>query len=76
MSKEIKETKENKDMVYVKLPRVGVEQEDVFVSVNNRTYIVKRGEKVAVPKSVAEVLAHQEKMLETIMNFQKRNAKG
>ena len=70
------QTKENKDMVYVKLPRVGLEQEDVFVSVNNRTYIIKRGEKVAVPKSVAEVLEHQERMLETILNFQKRNAKA
>lgn len=69
-------TKDTKDTVFVKLPRVGVEQEDVFVSVNNRTYIIKRGEKVAVPKSVAQVLAHQEKMLETILNFQKRNAKG
>ena len=69
-------TKDTKDTVYVKLPRVGVEQEDVFVSVNNRTYIIKRGEKVAVPKSVAQVLAHQETVLETILNFQKRNAKG
>ena len=69
-------TKDTKDTVYVKLPRVGVEQEDVFVSVNNRTYIVKRGEKVAVPAAVAEVLAHQETMLETILNFQKRNAKA
>ncbi len=67
---------QTKDTVYVKLPRVGVEQEDVFVSVNNRTYIIKRGEQVAVPKSVAQVLAHQEKMLETILNFQKRNAKA
>ncbi len=62
--------------VFVKLPRTGLEQEDVFVSVNNHTYIIRRGEKVAVPAAVAEVLTHQEEMLETILQFQSRKAKG
>ncbi len=65
-----------KDTVFVKLPRIGLEQEDVFVSVNNRTYIVKRGEKVEVPAFVAEVLQHQEEMLETILRFQAKKAKN
>ncbi|MGM9601795.1 MAG: hypothetical protein ACI3W5_09505 [Faecousia sp.] len=65
-----------KDTVFVKLPRVGLEQEDVFVSVNNRTYIVRRGEKVEVPGFVAEVLSHQEEMLETIQRFQAKKAKA
>ncbi len=65
-----------KDTVFVKLPRVGLEQEDVFVSVNNRTYIVKRGEKVEVPAFVAEVLRHQEEMLETILRFQAKKARS
>lgn len=65
-----------KETVFVKLPRVGLEQEDVFVSVNNRTYIVKRGEKVEVPGFVAEVLSHQEEMLETIQRFQAKKAKN
>lgn len=65
-----------KDTVFVKLPRVGLEQEDVFVSVNNRTYIIKRGEKVEVPGFVAEVLSHQEEMLETILRFQEKKAKA
>ncbi len=65
-----------KDTVLVKLPRIGLEQEDVFVSVNNRTYIVKRGEKVEVPAFVAEVLRHQEEMLETILRFQAKKAKA
>ena len=56
--------------VTVKLPRTRSDQEDVFVSVNNRTYIVKRGVAVAVPAAVAEVLQHQEEMLELIMRFQ------
>lgn len=65
-----------KDTVFVKLPRLGAEQEDVFVSVNNRSYIIKRGEKVEVPAFVAEVLAHQEEMLETILQFQAKKARG
>ncbi len=65
-----------KDTVFVKLPRMGLEQEDVFVSVNNRTYIVKRGEKVEVPAAVAEVLRHQEEMLETILRFQAKKARN
>ena len=54
----------------IKLPRTRSEQEDVFVSVNNRTFLIKRGEEVEVPACVAEVLAHQEKMLEKIMLFE------
>ncbi len=65
-----------KDAVFVKLPRLSLEQEDVFVSVNNRTYIVRRGEKVEVPLAVAEVLRHQEEMLETILHFQAKKAKN
>lgn len=56
--------------VKIKLPRTRSEQEDVFVSVNNRTFLIKRGEEVEVPACVAEVLAHQEKMLEKIMLFE------
>ena len=57
-------------MVKVKIPRTKADQEDVFVSVNNYTCIVKRGEYVEVPDFVAEVLEHQEQMLEKIMAFE------
>ena len=56
--------------VKIKIPRTKADQEDVFVSVNNYTCIVKRGEYVEVPDFVAEVLEHQEEMLEKIMNFE------
>ena len=56
--------------VKIRIPRTRSDQEDVFVSVNNRTYIVKRGVEVEVPDFVAEVLRHQEEMLETIMQFE------
>ena len=33
---------------------------DVFVSVNGRNYLIRRGEEVEVPAEVAEVLDHSE----------------
>ena len=56
-------------MVKVRIPRTKADQEDVFVSVNLRTYIIKRGVEVEVPEFVAEVLRHQEEMLEEIILF-------
>ena len=56
-------------MVKVRIPRTKKDEEDVFVSVNLRTYIIKRGVEVEVPEFVAEVLRHQEEMLEEIMLF-------
>ena len=56
--------------VTVRIPRVNPRQEDVFVSVNLRTWLIKRGVEVEVPECVAEVLRHQEEMLEEIMLFE------
>lgn len=57
-------------MVKVRIPRTSKNQEDVFVSVNLKTYLIKRGVEVEVPESVAEVLRHQEEALEAIMQFE------
>lgn len=57
-------------MVKVRIPRTKKDEEDVFVSVNNYTCIIKRGVEVEVPEFVAEVLRHQEEMLEEIMLFE------
>lgn len=59
-----------KKMVKIKLPKIKGDQEDVFVSVNNYTCIIKRGVEVEVPDFVKEVLDNQEKMLEEIMLFE------
>lgn len=63
-------------MVKVRIPRTKVDQEDVFVSVNLRTYMIKRGAEVEVPDFVAEVLRHQEEMLEEIMVFEAKNQRN
>lgn len=66
---------EEKKMVKVRIPRTRPDEEDVFVSVNMETFIVKRGVEVEVPDYVAEVLRHQEEMLEARMVFNQKNSK-
>jgi hypothetical protein len=63
-----------KKMVKIKIPRTRADEEDVFVSVNMETLLIKRGVEVEVPDYVAEVLQHQEEMLENIMIFNEAKA--
>ena len=68
-------TDTTKKMVKIRIPRTKADQEDVFVSVNMETFLIKRGVEVEVPDYVAEVLRHQEEMLENIMLFNDEKAK-
>ena len=70
------ETATKHKMVKIRIPRTKSDQEDVFVSVNNYTCIIKRGVEVEVPYFVAEVLRHKEEQLERIMLFEEANKKG
>lgn len=65
-----KNVAEGEKTVKIKLPRERRDQEDVFVGVNERTWLIKRGVEVEVPCCVAEVLINREHMLESIMAFQ------
>lgn len=47
---------EKEKMVRIKLPILPNDEGDQFVSVNDRTWQIKRGEWVDVPECVAEVL--------------------
>ena len=67
-------TTNTKKMVKIRIPRTKADQEDVFVSVNMETFLIKRGVEVEVPDYVAEVLRHQEEMLENIMLFNEAKA--
>lgn len=64
-----KETVEKEKMVKIKISRDRKDEEDVFVSVNERTWLIKRGEYVEVPECVKEVLDHQEMMLDEAYDF-------
>lgn len=67
-------TETKRKMVKIRIPRERVDQEDVFVSVNMETFLIKRGVEVEIPDYVYEVLMHQEEMLEKIMLFNEANA--
>ena len=56
--------------VKIRLPITRVEKDDVYVAVNFKPYLIKRGETMEVPASVAEVLQHKEEMLEESMEFE------
>ena len=57
--------------VTVRLPRERGEQEDKVVWVNNDRYVIRRGVPVEVPAAVAEVLTHEEEMLDRILAFER-----
>ena len=68
---EIKKTEETQEkMVKIRIPRTSAKQEDVPVWVKEKSWLIKRGVEVEVPECVAEVLQHQEEMLEKIMLFE------
>ncbi len=60
---------EKEKMVKIKIPRTRKEEGDEFVSVNERTWLIKRGVEVEVPECVAEVLRHKEEMEEAAYDF-------
>ena len=60
---------EKEKLVKFRIPRERDNDSDVFVSVNERTWLIKRGVEVEVPVCVAEVLEHQEQMQEEAYNF-------
>jgi hypothetical protein len=59
-----------KEYVTVRLPISRNEREDVYVAVNGRSYLIKRGEPVQVPACVAEVLLRKEQMLEQSLRYE------
>ena len=63
---------EKKKTVAIRLPKTKELQEDVFVSVNQRSWLIRRGETVEVPACVAEVLQHSEDMTQEALAFESR----
>lgn len=59
-----------KKTVKIRIPRTDPKQADVFVSVNNYNCLIKRGTEVEVPDFVAEVLRHQEEMMEVAAMYE------
>ena len=75
MSETVKKEAPKEKMVTIRIPKINAKQGDVPVWVNERSWVIKRGVEVEVPECVAEVLRHQEEVLETIMMFEEANKK-
>ena len=60
--------------VKVKLPLTRTEKDDVFVGLNGKTYLIKRGVEVEVPYGVAKILERREKMLSIAMEYEEAAA--
>ena len=68
-------TTEKEKMVKIRIPKTKEQTDDVFVSVNSRTWLIQRGVEVEVPACVAEVLMHQQEMLEKAMAYEEEATK-
>lgn len=62
--------------VTIKLPLTRSEKDDKWCAVNGKPYLIKRGENVEVPESVAEVLRHEEEMLAIGMAYEAEASKN
>ena len=73
MAEATKATKANETatekLVKIRIPRERDRQDDVFVCVNGRTWLIKRGVEVEVPECVAEVIRNAEDVAEKAYSF-------
>ncbi len=68
------ETTKTPKKVKIKLPLTRTEKNDVWVSLNGKSYLIKRGCEVEVPYGVAKILERKEKMLSFAMEFEEQAA--
>ena len=75
-TKNTPETPAEEQLVSIRLPLTKDNQADVFIRVNHRTWLVKRGETVQLPKCAIEVLEHAEQGELESMKYQAAHVKG
>lgn len=56
-------------LVKIRIPLTREATDDVYVSVNDRSWLIQRGKEVEVPECVVEVLRNQEIALEKAYAF-------
>lgn len=62
-------------LVSIRLPLSKEEKDAVYVRVNERTWLIPRGQTVEVPECVVEVLDHAEDAMLESMKFQSAHEK-
>ena len=58
------------ELVELFLPNYRGASKEEYVSVNNQYWIIKRGEKVMVPRCVAAQFEHEQKMLDEALAYE------
>lgn len=61
-----------KKMVTIRIGLTRTEKDDVFVAVNGKKYLIKRGVDVRVPEAVAKVIKRSEKSMETALAYEEK----
>ena len=56
--------------VNIRLPLTRTEKDDVWICINGKPLLIKRGVDVEVPECAVEVLQHQEDMLRVSMEYE------
>lgn len=56
--------------VKIKIPKTRDNMDDVYVAVNGKSFLIKRGVTVEVPDYVAEVIEHSEEMQAAAMEYE------
>lgn len=72
VQEEVPAAPEHPANVVIRIPRDREDREDKVVWVNERRYLIKRGIPVTVPWAVAEVLRHEEEMLQYIYDYESK----
>ena len=57
------------NMVNIKVPTDPTDQSDLLVCLNGQRYLIQRGRAVAVPRGVAEVIEHAERLEAAAMAY-------
>ena len=60
---------EKEKLVKIRIPRERDRQGDVYVSINERSWLIKRGVEVEVPECVAELIRNAEEAEEASYAF-------
>lgn len=74
--KKIVNSQDKEDWVEVRLPRLEGQNanQDQYVSVNFKNYILRRGEYIKVPAEVAEVIRHSEEAADASFRYASEKA--
>lgn len=71
---EAKTAPKGEKMVKIKFDLTRHEKDDIYVALNGKPYLIKRGVEVEVPEGVVEILKHKEEMLAQAIEFEAQAA--